>query len=277
MKKIGTAELGSGIPAVCVPVMGCTAEELEQSCAAAKAVPHDVIELRADSLADELFLSGAADGLADDRLVNGTADRMAECWTAVRVLELARRFLPEENLLFTFRSAREGGLKEIDEDRYFTMLKDATRSGLTDAVDVEFCHDGERTAELIAMASEKRVFTILSSHDFQKTLPFDQLVERLTAMTELGADAVKLACMPMTREDVFALMAATARMKERFPEQLFITMAMGELGVISRIAGEADGSCLTFGSAGKASAPGQIEAGKLCEMLRTYHRTINKY
>ena len=35
-----------------------------------------------------------------------------------------------------------------------------------------------------------------------------------------------------------------------------ITMSMGAMGVISRVSGRLTGSCMTFGSAGRASAPG---------------------
>ena len=40
-------------------------------------------------------------------------------------------------------------------------------------------------------------------------------------------------------------------------------MSMGKLGVISRICGEVFGSAVTFGTAGKASAPGQLPANQL--------------
>ena len=38
-----------------------------------------------------------------------------------------------------------------------------------------------------------------------------------------------------------------------------ITMSMGKDGVISRLCGEVFGSCVTFGSHEKASAPGQMQ------------------
>ena len=44
-------------------------------------------------------------------------------------------------------------------------------------------------------------------------------------------------------------------------------MSMGALGAVSRLSGEVFGSALTFGSAARASAPGQVEAGKLAQAL----------
>lgn len=42
-----------------------------------------------------------------------------------------------------------------------------------------------------------------------------------------------------------------------------VTMSMGEDGKISRLVGEISGSTITFGTVGKASAPGQVESGEL--------------
>ena len=51
-----------------------------------------------------------------------------------------------------------------------------------------------------------------------------------------------------------------------------ITMSMSRIGSISRIAGEAFGSAVTFGSIGQESAPGQLPVNKLEEMLEMVHQ-----
>ena len=56
-------------------------------------------------------------------------------------------------------------------------------------------------------------------------------------------------------------------MKEKYADRPFITMSMGNLGKISRAACMFTGSCITFGMAGQGSAPGQIPAGELKEIL----------
>ena len=47
-------------------------------------------------------------------------------------------------------------------------------------------------------------------------------------------------------------------MKENCPHYPLVTMAMGGLGAISRVSGEVFGSCMTFASVEKTSAPGQM-------------------
>ena len=94
---------------------------------------------------------------------------------------------------------------------------------------------------------------------------------RLMGMKKLGADVAKLACMPNSAKDVLTLLSATEAVKSQYPDEPIITMSMGKLGAISRISGEIFGSALTFGSAKKASAPGQLEVTTLQQILRALH------
>jgi 3-dehydroquinate dehydratase-1 len=73
---------------------------------------------------------------------------------------------------------------------------------------------------------------------------------------------------------VVTLLDATECFTSQHAERPVITMAMGGLGVVSRIAGEAFGSCLSFGSVGEGSAPGQVSAGELGRILDVVHRGL---
>jgi len=46
-----------------------------------------------------------------------------------------------------------------------------------------------------------------------------------------------------------------------------VTISMGKLGLVSRIAGSTFGSAITFGTAGTASAPGQLDSANLKNIL----------
>ena len=69
------------------------------------------------------------------------------------------------------------------------------------------------------------------------------------------------------------LLSATEEMDRRTTRPL-ITMSMGPLGMISRLCGEVFGSSLTFGSVGKASAPGQVGAKELANVLKLIHESM---
>ena len=90
-------------------------------------------------------------------------------------------------------------------------------------------------------------------------------------MQQAGADLPKLAVMPRCRTDVLELLAATAEMADLHPETPVITMSMGVLGAVSRLAGETFGSAMTFANPGQASAPGQVSLDIVNEVLDALH------
>ena len=53
-----------------------------------------------------------------------------------------------------------------------------------------------------------------------------------------------------------------------------IAIAMGPAGIVTRIGAACTGSCLTFGTAGEASAPGQIDAVRLRAALEIVQDAI---
>ena len=131
-------------------------------------------------------------------------------------------------------------------------------SGCADLLDIEFFPNRKALPALIAQAHAAGIAVVCSSHDFEKTPPKEELVRRMTAMQQAGADLPKLAVMPRSRADVLELLAATAEMTELHPETPVITMSMGALGGVSRLCGEAFGSAMTFANPGTSSAPGQV-------------------
>ncbi|KMO85735.1 3-dehydroquinate dehydratase [Megasphaera cerevisiae DSM 20462] len=248
MVKIGNVVLDNGMPKICVPIVGHSIEELIQECRYLQDKIYDVVELRIDFLQDVTQLEAVG-----------------------RALQAIRQELPSVALLFTFRTKKEGGETEVPESYYFELLQYAIRSRHVDAVDIEYFRNRSSIKKTLEIARECGVTVIMSNHDFNKTPSFDEITERLTGMKKLGADVAKLACMPISPKDVLTLLRATEAVKSQYPEEPIITMSMGKLGAISRISGEIFGSALTFGSAKKASAPGQLEVTTLQQILRALH------
>ena len=140
-----------------------------------------------------------------------------------------------------------------------------------DLLDIEFFTAGADLPLLVEQAHTAGVPVVCSSHDFAKTPPRAELVHRMVAMQQAGADLPKVAVMPQSRTDVLELLAATAKMAEHHPETPVITMSMGALGAVSRLAGETFGSAMTFANPGQASAPGQISLDIVNEVLDALH------
>ncbi len=241
--------LGVGAPKICVPLTGSSHEQLMECCGEIRQMPAELVEWRAD------FYGEVAD---QDRVLETLADIRYE--------------LPHVPLVFTLRSVEEGGHFSQGPTAYQSLNRAVMASGLAEAVDVELLMDETLVKELVATAREKGVVMILSSHDFHKTPSVEEMVERLVRASLLGAHIPKLAVMPRSARDVIHLLEATRQVREEHRIGPLITMAMGALGVISRVSGEFFGSAVTFGAAGKASAPGQIPAGDLHQVIQLLHR-----
>ncbi len=244
MVRVRDITIGEGAPKICVPIVGRSREEILRQMEEGKASGADLAEWRADWY-EALWEPG----------------RLEEM-----LLDL-REGLGNLPLLVTFRTAGEGGEQEIGAEEYEEFLMRALASGKADLLDVELFMGEGLLKGICVKAHERGVRVVASSHDFQKTPPKEEIISRLRRMQEAGADLLKMAAMPLDAGDVLTLLTATWEMRRRFAAQPLITMSMGKLGLISRISGEIFGSAMTFGAAGRGSAPGQIGAEELRRAL----------
>ena len=195
-----------------------------------------------------------------------------------RILDyLAVRFLTKKGetpILFTFRTAKEGGERAIEPDEYVELNEKIAKSGYVDLVDVEAFTGDEVVKDIIEGAHAHDVKVVASNHDFDKTPAKSDIIYRLRKMQELGADIPKIAVMPQNKKDVLTLLAATEEMVNNYADRPIITMSMAGTGVISRLCGEVFGSSMTFGAAKKASAPGQMGVEDLSTVLGLLHKSM---
>jgi 3-dehydroquinate dehydratase-1 len=232
-----------GRPKICVPLVGKTKQEIITEVEMLENVAFDLAELRVDFFEDVEQLEQVGALLAE---INS---------------------IYKKPLLFTFRTKKEGGERELSLNRYFELNRFAIQTGLVDMVDLELFSSETDIIGLIAEAKEKNVKVVLSSHDFFRTPAKEEIIARLVKMQQLGADITKIAVMPQSEEDVLTLLAATLEMKKKQADRPCITMSMGKLGAISRLAGELFGSCLTFAAAKDVSAPGQVSVRDVRSIL----------
>lgn len=243
--------LGQGKPKICVPLMGKNQEEIERAAKEVKKLPADLVEWRADGFSDVLSVQAVVQSLA-----------------------LIRRILGEDvPVLFTVRTKKEGGEANLLAQEYIRCAFAALEGG-ADLLDVEISEGRETVFAIIREAHRQGKKVILSSHDFFDTPKEEEMISRLCRMQEWGADITKLAVMPKDASDVLRLLSVTLMMKESYADRPFITMSMGKDGLISRLCGETFGSCITFGCGTKASAPGQMEAQALRNVLDAVHESL---
>lgn len=250
--RVRDVVIGEGMPKVCVPIVE---EKLEAAVSSARNLK-----------------SGGAD-VAEWRI-----DWFDDAYDIRKVVEAAgciRKELDNVPLLATFRTAKEGGEKEITVQQYKDVYLALIQSGYVDIIDVELFFHEETANELVTEAHKSGVLVIASNHDFKATPGKEELVLRLKKMQNLGADIPKIAVMPKDIGDVMMLLNATYEMSHQIADRPIITMSMSKEGVISRFSGEFFGSAMTFASVGKTSAPGQVEVESLKTILNQIHEIIS--
>lgn len=255
MKKvleIKSHVMGEGKPLVCVPVMETSKEKIIQEVQLLVEKGVEMIEWRVDAFESPTDMNAIRE-----------------------VLESIQPLVEHTIFVYTFRSKAQGGLLQLSEEQIYDIHQVAAEMKVVDFVDVEYFASKNPKKE-IATLQRMGVHVIASHHDFDGTPKQDIMLMILSQMQESGADVVKLAVMPQTTTDVFALMAASCQFHEEYPKMPMITMSMGGKGCVSRICGETFGSCVTFGAGEKASAPGQLPMDELQHMVKVIHEAQDK-
>ena len=249
--QVRNITIGEGRPKICVPIVGQTKEDILLEAGTFARSPVDVVEWRVDWFED--------------------------VFDTDKVLDVAKNLqtvLKDTPILFTFRTAKEGGEKAISNEDYKALNMAVAKSGYVDLIDVEAFTGEEIVKSMIQEAHSYGVKVIASNHDFDATPEKDEIVRRLRMMQDYGADIPKMAVMPKSKQDVLTLLSATLEMSQQFADRPIITMSMAGTGVVSRLTGETFGSALTFGAATKASAPGQINVSELEQVLDIIHKSL---
>ena len=124
--EIRNIRIGEGIPKICVPIVGKTKEEILGEAGKLSEVPADIAEWRADWYEDVFDV-----------------EKVKE------VLKELRAILNETPLLFTIRTAKEGGEKDITPEMYAMLNSEAAKTKDADLIDVEAFLDADLVPGLI--------------------------------------------------------------------------------------------------------------------------------
>lgn len=243
--------IGEGMPKICVSMVGETASELVAEAEFIKEHEVDIAEWRVDFFKESLKIEKVKEALRE-----------------------IRKVLIDKPIIFTFRTFTEGGKIDIDTKYYMEINKAVIETKLIDIVDIELINDEKDIRLLIKQAHQNNIKAIVSSHDFNKTLPKDEIINRLVTAHKLGADIPKIAVMPNSAEDVITLLDASRIAKEKYIDAPIIAVSMSGKGIISRLSGELFGSSVTFGAAKNSSAPGQVQVETLRKMIELLHSSM---
>lgn len=265
--KVRNLLIGKGRPKVCIPILENTySETLAEAGRILKRFKPDMIEWRVDYLED----------------LYNTDDMIS-------TLKELRSIIGHMPLIFTLRTRHEGGMVDITYEKYSSINRMVAASGYVDLLDIEMLNDDQKPKSLAGDIHELGGLVVGSYHyidgndqmlkidkfgDTKDGLSVDQIKRIMYRMKDLGADIGKLAIMPKSRKNVFDLLEANYQLDEEDIGMPIITMSMGKEGIVSRIAGQVYGSSVTFATAGKNSAPGQLDANDTLKILDYIDRNL---
>lgn len=227
--------IGGKKPLICLPLMAKQKSDLLDQAGQSNKSGPDLLEWRVDCFEQ-----------AEDRDV---------CLQSLKEL---KKVIASTPLIFTCRSRLEGGHSKISEEKRLELITMALMTGDVDIADVEMSSGDEFIESIQKVKEQTRSKLILSYHNFEKTPPEEFIVDKLVQAEKMGADIAKVAVMPENNRDVLALMSATDRARTISVRIPIITMSMGPLGAVTRLAGGQFGSDITFAAGAVSSAPGQL-------------------
>ena len=185
-----------------------------------------------------------------------------------------RKIAPNAIQLGTIRLKRDGGTfpdaRAIERTALWKKILDATDFPEWLDLERDFLHDYNSLREI---ATAKDVKILISEHNFSR-IPNDlELKNYLTDGKRVKADGIKIAAMSNSDDDCTRLYKFAKKAKGF---KFIAAFGMGETGKISRIWSLKEGANLTYGSIGKAAAPGQIDVALMRKAINKLETTTSQ-
>ena len=185
-----------------------------------------------------------------------------------------RKIAPNAIQLGTIRLKRDGGtfpdVRAIERTALWKKILDATDFPEWLDLERDFLHDYNSLREI---ATAKDVKILISEHNFSR-IPNDlELKNYLTDVKRVKADGIKIAAMSNSDDDCTRLYKFAKKAKGF---KFIAAFGMGVTGKISRVWSLKEGANLTYGSIGKAAAPGQIDVALMRKAINKLETTTSQ-
>ena len=132
--------IGEGIPKICIPIVGVTKNDILHETEKAMSCHIDLLECRVDYYENCFDIQKVIEVLAD-----------------------IRKIAKQTPIIFTFRTLKEGGEKQIALEQYSTLIHAVIEQHTADIVDIELYSGDAVVMPLIEKAKQYTVKTILST------------------------------------------------------------------------------------------------------------------
>ncbi len=226
--KLRDVVLGSGKPALILPLIPRNLRELQEMTGEALNCRPDILEWRADYF-----------------------EEVEDCGKVEEALALLRKIAGNSAILVTPRHVEENGVRAIEPEKKKEILRCVIQSRLADMVDVELRYGADFHTEIRQLCQDNGTALMISYHDLEKTPEEKEIIGKLRQEVERGADVCKVSFVAQSYDDIWRLGHAVRKAKESEISIPVVSISAGPLGTLSRIGAEAFGSDGTFVSVGR--------------------------
>ena len=132
-------------------------------------------------------------------------------------------------------------------------------------IDIEY--NTSNIKELLKLAKNLSVQTIISYHNFSNTPELNELKIILSEIEKLKGNISKIITKANDIDDNLKVLSLI-----KYAKKKIVTFAMGEKGIISRIFSTYFGGFFTFASIKELTAPGQINIEDMRKILNLFSK-----
>ncbi len=186
----------------------------------------------------------------------------------ISLLQNINRIIKDKQLLVTIRTHNEGGVVMITPKQYRHIYK--LIIPYVSLIDIEYS-SFDIMQPLIPLIQHHGVKIIGSIHDYTSFFSYKKIVYMVQKIDKLPVDIIKIAIMPTCMKDIDILFQVGKEIV-LYTKKPIAFMAMGKLGMVTRIAGELMNTSFVFGKTKNEAAPGQIPIEDLNYLLNIIHQ-----
>lgn len=140
-----------------------------------------------------------------------------------------------KKIIATIRTNDEGGRVDLSREKYYYFIRTLYNTKGISYIDIEYKYYkiDRQYYDLLFKKRKKKI--ILSMHLFDKILSEMDYINTLNELVSVKSDIVKFATNTFTKENLFAFMLNSRKFSLKYLRKDFVYIAMGDIGIISRI------------------------------------------
>ena len=140
--------------------------------------------------------------------------------------------------LVTFRSKKDGGKIDLSQTEYYDIISKIYNNTDVNAIDIEYRYYKKEPEKYDAISIGDKT-TVLSFHEFEEIYNRQKTNILLSEMIKMDKEVVKIAIFTHTKEEVLALLDEAKKVEKKSQKNIFfVIIAMGKMGLVSRIYNE---------------------------------------